>query len=57
MAILKRDNVFKSYYCSECRMCQQEMRPQCEFCGEVFSNFEEVILEKYEEEKEIEIKK
>ena len=61
MATLKRStqisNVFTPYYCSECRMRQQELRPFCSYCGETFSNYEDVLVEMYEDKREDEIKK
>ena len=60
MATLKRtqtpNNKFTPYYCSECRMRQQELRPYCEFCGETFSNYENILIEMYEDKREDEIK-
>lgn len=32
------------YYCSQCRMKQQELRPYCFFCEATFSNYEEEIV-------------
>ena len=61
MATLKRTKTptdkFTPYYCSECRMRQQELQPYCEFCGETFSNYEDVLVEIYEDKREDEIKK
>ena len=61
MATLKKTqtptNNFTPYYCSECRMRQKELRPYCEFCGETFSNYEDVLVEMYEDKREDEIKK
>lgn len=61
MATLKRTKMltdkFTPYYCSECRMRQTEVRPHCGFCGKVFSNYEDVLVEMYEDKREDEIKK
>ena len=58
MATLKKStNPNMPYYCSECRMRQQELRPYCEFCGETFSNYEDVLVKMYEDKREDEIKK
>ena len=36
------------YFCSECRIRQpEELRPQCVFCGAVFSNYEDVLVYLY----------
>ena len=37
-----------SYRCSECHM-PQELRDTCIFCGVMFTNFEELLLEEYED--------
>ena len=61
MATLKRstqlNNKFMPYYCSKCRMRQQELHPFCDYCGETFSNYEDVLVEIYEDKREDEIKK
>ena len=55
MATLKKsknpNDAFTSYYCSECRMRQKVLQGYCDFCGESFSNYEEVQLAEYETEK------
>lgn len=38
----------ESYYCSNCMMRQPAVKNNCWFCGNLFSNFESVILELYE---------
>lgn len=38
------------YYCSNCRMRQYDLKPNCVFCGNQFSNYESFIINKYEEE-------
>lgn len=37
------------YYCSNCRMRQYDLKPNCVFCGNQFSNYERFIINKYEE--------
>lgn len=37
--------IFGPYYCSSCRMKQpQNFHYYCFFCGEIFSNYEEIII-------------
>lgn len=38
------------YICGNCRMKQQELHENCWFCGCIFSNYENVILENYKEQ-------
>ena len=38
-----------TYFCSNCRMRQFDLRPNCVFCGNHFSNYEEIVIK---EEKE-----
>ena len=38
------------YYCSNCRMRVKEPRYACEFCGLLFSNYEDILIKKFEEE-------
>ena len=38
----------ESYYCSNCMMRQPTIKNNCWFCGDLFSNFESVILKLYE---------
>lgn len=33
------------WYCSECKMRQFKVEERCEFCWNVFSNYEEVLME------------
>lgn len=56
MAKLKKNN-YGQYYCTNCRMIQSEIDDVCEFCGETFSNYEEVLVKMYEDKREDEIKK
>lgn len=37
-----------SYYCSECRI-KQPINEVCIFCGAIFSNYEELILDNYKD--------
>ena len=39
--VYKRDR----YYCSNCYLVINKWRPQCSFCGALFSNFEDVVLQ------------
>ena len=32
------------YYCSNCRMRQPDLHPYCNFCGNEFSNYEELMI-------------
>lgn len=38
-------------------MIQNEIDDVCELCGESFSNYEDVLVEIYENEREVKIKK
>ena len=40
--ILYKNNKF---YCSKCYMVITKWQPQCYFCGALFSNFEDVVLQ------------
>lgn len=40
------------YICGNCRMKQQEIEHTCWFCGCIFSNYEKVLIEMYEEQLE-----
>ena len=44
------------YYCSNCMMRQSQIRTQCSFCGDSFSNWENVQFEIYKEKEKEEIK-
>ena len=33
------------FICSNCRMRQTILRPQCPWCGEIFSNYESILVE------------
>lgn len=33
-----------TYYCSNCLMRQFELKPNCPFCGNMFSNYENMIV-------------
>lgn len=43
MSSLKRDGDI--LYCSKCRMRQMELWERCHFCGELFDNYEELLIE------------
>ena len=47
---------FLPYYCSNCFMKLQKFTSYCEYCGEIFSNYENVLIEIYENKREDEIK-
>lgn len=34
-------------YCSKCRMTQSRLQETCVFCGDLFSNYEEMLLKLY----------
>lgn len=36
-------------YCSKCRMTQPRLLETCVFCGDLFSNYEEMLLKLYKE--------
>jgi len=42
------------YYCSECRI-KQKLQLYCNFCGAVFSNYEEIKMEEFKKELKNEI--
>ena len=44
------------YYCSNCQMRQLKLTPNCFFCGNLFSNYESVAIEKQKEEYNIKVK-
>lgn len=46
--LMEKNGVF---YCSECRMRQFEPSYNCKFCGNLFSNFEDMRIEQFEEER------
>ena len=33
------------FYCSNCRMRQFDLKPNCLFCGNQFYNYEDVIIQ------------
>ena len=35
------------YYCSECMMRQNLQEPYCNYCGSLFSNWEEIVMKIY----------
>lgn len=37
------------YYCSNCMMRQQRIRASCWWCGNLFSNYEEMLIKDYNE--------
>lgn len=45
--ILKKNNIF---YCSNCRMRQFQIKTNCPFCGNMFSNYEEILIQQFNEE-------
>lgn len=48
--IMKNGDV---YYCSNCRMRLFQLSYNCKFCGNLFSNYEDIIIkEEIEHEKE-----
>jgi len=32
------------YYCSNCRVRQCDLKPNCVFCGNWFSNYEDILI-------------
>ena len=44
------------YYCSHCMMRQLQINPNCYFCGNYFSNWEEVMIELFKEQEQEEMK-
>ena len=36
-------------YCSKCRMTQPRLQETCVFCGDLFSNYEDMLLKLYKE--------
>ena len=38
------------FYCNYCKMGQFDLMPTCFYCGRTFSNFEDVLLQNYNEE-------
>ena len=45
--MLKEKN--SKLYCSKCRMTQPRLRETCVFCGDLFSNYEDMLLKLYKE--------
>lgn len=41
--LLKKNNS-ETYYCSNCRMRQPQLQPNCWWCGDWFSNYESVVI-------------
>ena len=39
-----------NYYCTNCQMRQLVLRPNCYFCGCVFENYENIIIEEHLED-------
>lgn len=39
-----------SYYCSRCEMRQFQLKPHCIFCGDLFSNFESIMVQRKQEQ-------
>ena len=44
------------YYCSNCQMRQFEIKPNCIFCGNSFSNYSSIIIENWNEAEKEEVK-
>ena len=40
------------FYCNNCKMGQYKLRPSCFYCGFTFSNYEDIVIQLYEEEKD-----
>lgn len=40
------------FYCNNCKMGQYDLRPNCFYCGYTFSNYEDILVQQYEEERE-----
>ena len=38
---------YGEYFCGNCRMRQKELTPYCPFCDYSFSNYEELLLQQY----------
>ena len=47
--IIEKNN---TYYCSNCRMRVFEPTYNCKFCGNLFSNYEIMLVKHFEEEKQ-----
>ena len=47
--LIKKDY---AYICSECRMRQPRLQDTCWWCGNLFSNFEEVLMKDFKENME-----
>jgi len=47
MKLIYKNN---SYFCDNCRMRQKQLKAYCCFCGEIFSNYEEICLKLIEDE-------
>ena len=39
-----------TYYCSNCLMKQFQLKPNCPFCGNMFSNYESILTKQIAEE-------
>ena len=46
----KRDPL--SFYCSNCRMMQYNVKLTCSFCGAEFTNYADILIQMYEAEYE-----
>ena len=52
-ALIKKNN---DYLCDNCYIKQPSvLEPYCIFCAQIFSNYEEVMINKFKEEQENEI--
>lgn len=47
--ILEKNGI---YYCSNCRMRVFEPSYNCKFCGNLWSNYETMLVKQFEKEKE-----
>ena len=51
VAKIKEKNNY--YYCSHCLMRQQELEPNCFFCGATFTNWEEIMVKIFREKEDM----
>ena len=50
--ILKKNN---KHYCSNCRIIQDKLKPTCVFCGNFFSNYEDILIQEDKEQFNLDI--
>lgn len=56
VAKIKFKNEREFYYCSNCYMRLTELQPRCWYCGALLTNYEDMLVEEYENARQEDIK-